>query len=63
MKHSLDTQGSDVYDKKVQERLNHAAFQWCETYTGRFESENFREAESDDGADENPCEERDPDMV
>ena len=31
MKHLIDTQSSDVYDRETHDRLAKAAFDWCES--------------------------------
>ena len=45
MKHSVETQGSDVYDKATHDRLNKAAFEWCEQFASRFESDRGEQEE------------------
>jgi len=38
MKHLIDTQASDVYDKETHDRLAKAAFDWCESVATKFDS-------------------------
>jgi len=37
MKHSVATQGSNVYDAKTHDRLNALSFAWCAEFASRFE--------------------------
>ena len=53
MKHSVQTQGSNVYDAKTHDRLNAAAFGWCAQFASRYEAGEVseeQEAEADAAA-------------
>ena len=38
MKHLIDTQSSDVYDRETHDRLAKAAFDWCESVAKSFDT-------------------------
>ena len=48
MKHSVATQGSNVYDAKTHDRLNKAAFDWCASFAAKFEANHDDDEEQEE---------------
>ena len=51
MKHSIDTQASDVYDKKTHEKQTRAAFEFCERVAVEFDADDRNDKKTEDGTD------------